>query len=212
MRLYYPRNYLLIALIPAAVALGTGCWPVAQEPQGQAPACQGGKPNGTCNELETFWSCPQDCPACSATHVVNAVNVTNPAAALGPASRSNGSATLGPNSTLIVWMGGGIWTGEDDPSPSSWDLEFKGTNSLTDVNAAFIVQILDGDDTTATYQPLGYWFNDKYSNINNKFDLKRAKIKKADSYMIRIQGQAKSMAKLDAIIVRPERCRTKPAS
>ena len=62
MRLYYPRNYLLIALIPAAVALGTGCWPVAQEPQGQAPACQGGKPNGTCNELETFWSCPQDCP------------------------------------------------------------------------------------------------------------------------------------------------------
>lgn len=212
MRPFYPRNYLLIAFLAAAVALATGCWPVEDEPKGQAPSCAGGKTNNTCDELETFWSCPLDCPACSATHVVNAVGVTNPTAALGPASRPNGSATLGPSSTLIVWMGGGIWTGEDDLSPSSWDLELKGTNTLTDVNDAFIVQILDGDNPTATYQPLGYWFNDKFSSINGKFDLKRAKIKKADSYMIRIQGQLKSMAKLDAIIVRTERCRTKPAS
>ena len=206
MRTFRPRTVLATwVLLPV---LATGCWPDNQPPTGTAASCYpDGQPNGTCDPTETFWTCSADCDPCVAIQVSVATNVTNPTGALGPVGKSNGSATLGPNSTLEVWMGGGIWTGEDDANPGSWDLEFKGTNVLTDLNDAFVITILDGDSPTATYQALGYWFYDKYSNINNKFDLKRAKIKKSDSYMIRIQGQAKSMAQLDAIVVRQDRCR-----
>jgi len=204
-------HIFLTAVCSVSVALlAGGCWPDTNPPDGMASTCEpNGQPNGKCDGSETFWNCPDDCPACSAIQFIGSENVTNPAGALGPASSANGSATLGPESTLSLWMGGGIWTGEDDANPSSWDLEFKGKNELSKVDDAFIVTILDGDSPTATYQALGYWFKDKYSNINNKFDLKRAKIKKSDSYLIRIRGLAKSMAQLDAIIVRPDRCRTK---
>ncbi len=195
------------------IALAAGCWPDDQPPTGTAPSCiPNGQPNGTCDEAESFWSCPKDCPACYAIQIVDKpVNVQNPAGALGPKGKSNGSATLGPNSTLVLWMGGGIWTGDDDAKSDSWDLQFEPQNTSEDLAGAFIVTILDMDSPEATYQSLGYWFKDEYSTINDKFDLKRAKIKKSDSYMIRIQGQAKSpTTKLDYVKVRPDRCRTKP--
>ena len=202
--------FLTVACSMSVLLLAEGCWPDTNPPDGVASTCYpSGQPNGKCEESESFWNCPDDCKACSAIQVIKSENVTNPAGALGPGSSANGSATLGPNSTLILWMGGGIKTGEDDISPSSWDLEFKGKNELSNVEDALIVTMLDGDSPTATYQSLGYWFKDKYSSINNKFDLKRAKIKKSDSYLIRIRGQKKSMAQLDAIIVRTDRCITK---
>ena len=205
------RIFLTAVCSVSVLLLAGGCWPDTNPPDGMASTCYpNGQPNGKCEESENYWNCPKDCPACSAIQVIKSDNVTNPAAALGPSSKLNGSATLGPNSTLILWMGGGIWTGEDDSSPSSWDLQFKPVNDTDVMAAAYIVSILDMDSPNATYQSLGYWFKDPYSQINDQFDLKRAKIKKSDSYLIRIQGQATSKAQLlDAVIVRPDRCRTK---
>lgn len=205
------RIFLATAWLALAPALLGGCWPDTQPPNGTTPSCvPSGQPNGKCEEAESFWSCPKDCPACYAIQVINSVNVTNPTGALGSKAKSNGSATLGPNSTLILWMGGGIWTGDDDANANSWDLQFEPAYDKKELAEAFIVSILDMDSPAAQYQSLGYWFKDEYSKINNTFDLKRAKVKKSDSYMIRIQGQAKSMAKLDYIKVRDGRCRTKP--
>ena len=217
------RCWPVFVLAVWIASLVTACWVDTTPPAGTNPGClpvkncKPGEPCGTsgCDQSESFWNCPNDCRACLVNWVSASTNVTLPEQVVGPSDGYDPSkkkecgiqgkcAKLGPQSILDVFMGGGIFTGVDTGS-DSWDFEVRGT--VTSNGGSFAVQLMDGDNTVASYRDVGSWFQGTDAR-SRRFDLKFAKITKSDNYHIRLIGQGNSTAEVDAIVVNPNSCLT----
>ena len=93
------------ALVPWLVVLAcAGCWPSDDVPGGGPTTCQGGAPDGTCQELEDASNCPADCPPCTAIRVVYSDGpIKNPQAALG--TGDGAAAELAGGALLVLEIG-----------------------------------------------------------------------------------------------------------